>query len=204
MTVFSYIVMHDTGFSPNPFFGYCTLACCKPEIRRKAQAGDWIVGLTPRAQGNKIVYLMRVDEVLDFGRYWSDARFRQKRPRYDKDVRLRCGDNIYEALANGEFRQLPSMHSDGEREHAGNKNHDLGGDNVLISEAFAYFGSKPLTLPPELEFLIVGRGHRSRFSDAEKTRFVEFTRQLGFGIHSSPRHWPEKDTSWKGAACGCR
>ena len=45
MRLFSYVVAHDTGFSPNPFFGYCTLACCKPVIRRSAQAGDWVVGL---------------------------------------------------------------------------------------------------------------------------------------------------------------
>ena len=126
MTLYSYIVTHDTGFSPKPFFGYCMLACCKPEIRGKAQVGDWIVGLTPKAQRNKVVYFMRVDEVLEFGRYWNDRRFRQKRPRHDKDVRLRCGDSIYEPLPNGGFRQLRSMHSDGEHEHSRNKS-DLGG-----------------------------------------------------------------------------
>ena len=31
--VFSYVVVHDTGFSPNPFHGLLTLACCKPLIR---------------------------------------------------------------------------------------------------------------------------------------------------------------------------
>ena len=45
MKLYSYILTHDTGFSPNPFFGYCTLACCKPDIRRVAKVGDWIVGL---------------------------------------------------------------------------------------------------------------------------------------------------------------
>jgi len=204
MTLYSYIVTHDTGFAPNPFFGCCTLACCKPEISRKAKKDDWIVGLTPKAQGNKVVYFMKVDEVMEFGRYWKDRRFRQKRPRYDKDVRLRCGDNIYEPRPNGGFRQHPSMHSDGEHENAGNKKHDLGGNNVLISEAFAYFGSKPVTLPPELECLIVGRGHRSRFSDEDKLQFSEFASRSKFGVHASPKHWPENDKSWKSPACGNR
>ena len=31
MTLYSYIVKHDNGFAPNPFHGFCTLACCKPE-----------------------------------------------------------------------------------------------------------------------------------------------------------------------------
>ena len=36
MTVYSYIVAYDSGFAPNPFHGTCTLACCKPTIRRTA------------------------------------------------------------------------------------------------------------------------------------------------------------------------
>ena len=124
--------------------------------------------------------------------------------RYDKDVRFRCGNNIYEPRPTDDFRQLRSMDSDGEHEHIGNKEHDLGGNNALISETFAYFGSKPLTLPPELECLIVGRGHRSRFSDEVKTQFLEFVGHSGFGIHASPRHWPDDDKSWKGTACGKR
>ena len=50
--------------------------------------------------------------------YWGDRRFRQKaghvvRQRSTGSVR---GDNIYEPLPNGEFRQLRSMHSNGEAE----------------------------------------------------------------------------------------
>jgi Nucleotide modification associated domain 2 len=133
MTLYSYVVTHDTGFSPNPFFGYCTLACCKPEIRRNAQVGDWIVGLTPRAQGNKVVYFMRVDEIVDFPSYWTHSRFLQKRPRYDGSVQAKCGDNIYEPLPNGEFRQLRSMHSKGEAEDPERKAHDLGGSTAQQS-----------------------------------------------------------------------
>jgi hypothetical protein len=43
MKLYSYVVTHDTGFSPNPFWGCCTLADCKPAIRRTAKIGDWVV-----------------------------------------------------------------------------------------------------------------------------------------------------------------
>jgi hypothetical protein len=204
MTLYSYILTHDTGFAPNPFFDCCTLACCKPNIRRRARPGDWIVGLTPRARGNKVVYFMQVQEVLDFGRYWNDKRFRQKRPRFDRDVRSTRGDNIYEPMTSGAFRQLRSRHSHGERENIANKKRDLSGLNVLVSKRFAYYGSKALPLPPELRCLTVGRGHRCRFSEGEKRTFLQFARNKA-GIHGPPCRWTKDgDTSWRAAGCGVR
>ena len=32
--LYAYIMTDDKGFAPNPFSGICTLACCKPAIRR--------------------------------------------------------------------------------------------------------------------------------------------------------------------------
>lgn len=203
MKLYSYIVKHDTGFSPNPFHGYCTLACCKPSIRCTAKMGDWVVGLTPKRDGNRIVYLMRVDESpKTYAEYWCDKRFIVKRPRYDDGVLAKCGDNIYEPQDSG-YRQLRSMHSDEESENPENKAHDLGGKYVLVSETFAYFGSEPQALPPELTVLVPGRGHRSRFSDEVKAAFLVFTRTVKFGVHAQPRHWKEGDMSWKAVDCGC-
>ena len=34
--LFSYVVRYDYGFAPNPFEGCCTIATCKPQIRRAA------------------------------------------------------------------------------------------------------------------------------------------------------------------------
>ncbi|WP_225761747.1 hypothetical protein [Acinetobacter sp. Marseille-P8610] len=34
MKIFSYVVSRDFGFAPNPFFNFCTLATCKPKIRK--------------------------------------------------------------------------------------------------------------------------------------------------------------------------
>jgi hypothetical protein len=199
MKLYSYIVAHDTGFSPNPFFGYCTLACCKPIIRRMANTGDWIVGLSPKADQNRIVYLMHVDEVIEFDEYWKDERFAQKKPK--KGTRaLECGDNAYEPGPCKSFRQIRSMHSDGENENAKNKERDLSVKRVLISERFAYFGSARIDLPVELNDLIVARGYRCNFSDELLTSFRSFTSTIPFGIYAKPKLWKDNDDSWRDAA----
>jgi hypothetical protein len=203
MDLYSYVVTHDTGFSPNPFLGCCTLACCKPAIRRKAQKGDWIVGLTPKRDGNRVVYFMKVEESMGFDAYWRDPRFSQKKPKLHAGIDRKNGDNIYEPQAGGGYRQLPSRHSNppfGKREDRRMKERDLGGERVLVSQRFAYFGSKPSRLPRELECLIVGRGHRCRFSDKTKAHFRRFVGRRKLRVHAPPRHWPPGDESWKGAA----
>lgn len=204
MTLYSYIVKHDTGFAPNPFYGYCTLACCKPDIRRTAHLEDWVVGLTPKAIGNRIVYFMKVDEILGFAEYWRDKRFKMKVPEYGSDVKKKCGDNIYEPLPDGGYRQHQSTHSNGPREDPKTKAKDLRGERVLISETFAYFGSKALELPPELLPLRVQRFHRCRFSDDVKAALLDFVGSVRFGVHGSPRTWPDEGDKSCVRSSGCK
>jgi hypothetical protein len=197
--LYSYVVTHDTGFAPNPFFGYCTLACCKPTIRRNADLGNWIVGLAPKAMGNTVVYYMRVDAILDsFGDYWRDPRFTIKKPRFDSDVEFKCGDNIYEPRPSREYRQIRSMHSlrRGNEEDTETKAHDLSGERILASETFAYFGGNAVPLPPELQDLVVGRAHKCRFSTGVMDEFLRFVKKRGLGgMRSTPRTWPPDDDS---------
>jgi hypothetical protein len=50
--LFTYVITQDGGFAPNPFHGVLTLNCCKPEIRKLAEVGDWVAGFIlsyPRA-----------------------------------------------------------------------------------------------------------------------------------------------------------
>jgi hypothetical protein len=132
--VYSYIVTHDSGFSPNPFQGTCTLACCKPQIRRSAKVGDLVIGLA--TLGRRFVYAMKVSEVLHFADYWNVRDHAGKRPYKSSSLVIdRRGDNIYQPIANGEFRQLPSSHShpDG-TEDLGKKYTDLGGERVLLEQ----------------------------------------------------------------------
>ena len=67
MTIYSYVVARDYGFAPNPFYGCCTLATCKPIIRRMAQVGDWVIGT-----GSK---LPRQDSVTDLLLRWYGVRW---------------------------------------------------------------------------------------------------------------------------------
>ena len=198
MKLYSYIVVHDTGFSPNPFWGYCTLADCKPAIRRTAEVGDWVVGLSPKADGNRLIYAMRVDEVLRYDEYYRDPRFARKIPEYATGkVVGKCGDNIYKPLPNGEFQQLRSMHSNGCSEDLEAKAHDLGGKNVLISRSFYYFGSRPLELPGALNQLKVGRAHKNTFPSDAILAFLDFIARQLPGVNAPPTSWPRSDDSWR-------
>ncbi len=201
MKLYSYVVTHDTGFSPNPFWGCCTLADCKPAIRRTAREGDWLVGLSPRANGNRVIYAMQIDEILPYAAYYRDERFAAKIPDFGRgEVVYKCGDNIYEPWPDGGYRQkAPSMHSDGLKEDPQTKAHDLGGANVLISWRFHYFGKHGPELPEELRELRVGRGHKSRFLPEVITRFLEFISAQPKGISGPPTRWPTDDRSWRQA-----
>lgn len=77
--LFSYVVDHDYGFAPNPFGGFCTLAKCKFGTKKRnivelAEVGDWIAGtggadLRKSAGHGKLIYAMRVDEVIGLNEY---------------------------------------------------------------------------------------------------------------------------------------
>ena len=207
MTLYSYIVAQDGGFAPNPFFGYCTLACCKPGIRKHATPGDWIVGLSPKSDGYRVVYYMKVDDVIPFHQYWK--RFRRKRPNVNGNLKQKNGDNIYEPKVGGflGYRQLPSAHSKSKFKSGEDREkmmRDLNGDHVLISRHFAYFGSEPRDLSSRImERLRVGRGYRHLPEDIVEAFQKEVRRQgWTFGVHAKPRKWNEDDQSWKGSTCG--
>ena len=207
MRIFAYILRVDSGFSPNPFHGWCTLACCKPAIRRKARPGDWIIGITPRKLGNQLAYAMRVDESLTFTDYWSDRRFRGKRPRWRKAAPIleKCGDNCYAPTSGSEFRQLRSRHWDHQRnrENRRQKVTDLGGERVLVGQRFCYFGEDGIPFPPDVSFRLPARFNRVNFTDVEKVALREFLEDLPQGIQGKPRNWPKDDGSWrKSRRCG--
>ena len=54
MAVMGYKLRHDTGFAPNPFHGFLTLATCKPAIRRCRAKGDWVAGFASKETGSTV------------------------------------------------------------------------------------------------------------------------------------------------------
>ena len=145
--LYSYVLREDTGFAPNPYHGFCTLACCKPDIRRQAREGDWIIGTGSSAKGKDkgghISYAMRVTEIMTFDEYWNDERFLAKRPNLDGDLTEACGDNLYQFdYPNGCWCRVPAYHCD-----SSEMEKDTSVDRVLISDDFVYWGEKGPELP---------------------------------------------------------
>lgn len=153
--IHSYVVRYDSGFAPNPFYSYCTLATCKPIIRKSADIGDWVVGSGSNdrsvRRGGHLVYAMRVTEALTFDAYDRDPRFESKKPYRNGSRKQSCGDNIYfRAAAGVGWQQRDSFHSrpDGSL----NPDHvarDTSVNRVLISNDFVYFGGEGPEFPDE-------------------------------------------------------
>jgi hypothetical protein len=200
--IYSYVVRYDSGFAPNPFYGCCTLATCKPDIRRGAKIGDWVVGSGSNdrsiRRGGHLVYAMRVTEIMTFDEYGADPRFEAKKPFRKGSRKQSCGDNIYFRVApDAPWQQRDSFHSrpDGSL----NPDHvlrDTGVDRVLVSNDFVYFGGEGPEFPVELKdqqgrsLCKSGRG-LSAFDDPHLVvRLQQWIRGLGEGgYQGAPFEW---------------
>jgi Nucleotide modification associated domain 2 len=139
---------YDDGAAPNPFSGLCTLAICKPRIRRAAHVGDWVVGTGSVASsvGNlsgAVVCAMRVTQKMtleDYDRF-TQSELSDKIPQWKStDHRRRYGDSIYDFST-----PTPSLRRGVHGEE--NRKTDLSGGWVLLSDHFFYFGDQPIALP---------------------------------------------------------
>lgn len=201
-SVFSYVVRYDSGFAPNPFYGVCTLATCKPDIRAAAKIGDWVVGSGSNdrsvRRGGYLVHAMKITEVLAFDAYATDPRFVSKQPYRFGSRKQSCGDNIYfrTDLASP-WQQRDSFHTrpDGSV-NPDHVNRDTGVDRVLVSHDFVYFGGLGPAFPDDLlasdgrPICKSGIG-RSRFDDEETAQTLEqWVRSLNVtGFQGAPYEW---------------
>ena len=197
MQIHTYVVQHDKGFAPNPFWGVCTLACCKPRIRRKAEVGDLIIGFGSAARnvglGGRVIYWMRVSDIISFDDYWRAPAYRKKRAEIGGSLAACYGDNIYHREPmTGAWSQAYSFHSDGEGLGRGNLETDTGlTDRVLIGADYAYWGSAAPAFPAEMRHLIPEfRAERCRYSEAEKAQIVAWIEsQIERGYRGAPADW---------------
>ena len=192
--LFTYVIPNDGGFAPNPFFGICTLNCCKPVIRRTAQKGDWVAANTaadfPAGPG-LLVYAMRVTDKMTMGEYeaWTRRELPEKIPSSrSRDYRRRAGDSMYDFSDDPPTRRRDGFHAPEEM------GHDLSGVYTLLSDHFYYFGAQPVEVPPHLLPVIhLGRGHKSAKNDPYVEDFVawittEFEPNKLYGM---PRGMPQ-------------
>jgi len=179
--LFSYVVEHDQGHAPNPYFGVCTLCPCKYRKKRKgrenvvesATLGDWVIGTggaNPKksAGHDKLIYAMRVDEKLTRQEYFLDRRFGKKKKRKSGAYEQQVGDNLRPKKPFEKHEQC-----------------------VLISRHFYYFGKNAIRIPknkfPRLEK--TGPWFRSDFKPAYVARFLKWlANETGFkpGKHGDP------------------
>ena len=79
--LYTYVMPHDAGLAPNPFWGFCTLAVCTPNHQgSRAKRGDWIAGVSDKRRGYKLIHVMEVDERVHMNDYFHDERFAAKKP----------------------------------------------------------------------------------------------------------------------------
>jgi hypothetical protein len=176
--IFRYVVRYDAGSAPRPFGGYCTLAVCKPAIRRVAKKGDWVIGFRSRSPG-EVVYVMQVAEVIPLGQYWRDRRFRDRRPGASS-----VPDNFCRPLAAGGLEQVANeIHGpDGAAR-------DVRGVNALIGTRFWYFGQHSPPISTDLVHLV----HSAIGHAVDKGRRPDDIEQLehwlsawSCGLHGTP------------------
>ena len=128
MKLYSYIIVSDDGYAPNPSGDICTLAYCMSKMRRTVQPGDYVVGLAGAEYRKRVaahwphypvIYAMRVTEVAGFAEFHRNPRYRRHRS----------------AIPNAKAQAAKT-------------------DRALISTDFIYWGSAGPTLPEDLSSLI--------------------------------------------------
>jgi hypothetical protein len=199
MRLYSYKVVYDIGFAPNPFHGTCTLATCKPKIRKGAAPGDWIVGVGSNAKETEghLIYAMEVDEKLSFDAYWGDPRFECKRPDRRGSLKYRYGDNVYHRSPTGVWVQEDCRHSlDDGSPNPDHVKRDTSADAVLVASRFTYWGGQGPQLAPELrnwdglDLGEPGRDHTYKPYTPEMIQtFVAWIDRLPFGYQAPPIDW---------------
>ena len=155
MKLYSHVITDDTGLAPNPFHDFCTSAVCTPSHKNaKLGNGDWLIGNSRRREGNRLVYAMRIAEVLSMNDYFRDDRFERKKPKPDGTWIEQCGDNMYFRGDDGQWKRLPSRFHNDRNAFVKDVGHDLAGHPVFVAEHFYYFGRRRVAIPDKLAGVI--------------------------------------------------
>ena len=179
LKMWSYRIVHDKQFAPNPFKGVLTLATCKPLIRRskESESGVWLAGfaaysvkdgLRPKKGRELLIYLAKISEVMTMQDYWKE--YPQKRAqKCGEEFEEYYGDNIYD-----------------ENLHLANDNHhkdwdfkrDISGKNVLICKEFYYFApDSRLVVPNEFDELVYKRRGQTLVQNNDLIqKFIDYVR----------------------------
>lgn len=199
MRVYSYKIARDYGFAPNPFQGVCTLATCKPRIRKVAKAGDLVFacGSVENNRVGKLVCALRITDKLTFQEYWDDPRYAAKRPNFHASPAHAYGDNIYHRNNRGLWIQERSHHSfpNGALNQANLDRDTTTSEQVLLSTDFVYFGRDSISIPKRLrnfsgdDLYPDVRDFRSRYDAPFIAAIERWFNQLPRGNVGRPINW---------------
>lgn len=200
MGYYSYKIEHDYGLAPNPFWGYCTLAVCKPKIRRNRNlnVGDWIIGTGTKKLKchHRLIYIMQVEEIIPMKNYWTDERFSSKRPIVNGSLAQMYGDNFYrfDEKSNIWIQENGAHSLDDGNPNEDHLDIDVKGLNVLISKKFYYFGDNNIEIPAKfIEVCCEGRDMKSNsIPTGIADQFINWIEmQYDAGIYGDPINWKE-------------
>ncbi len=207
----AYVMPWDTGMAPNITGGVCTLATCKPAIRRGVNLGrDWVVAVgavktvmhvaggkkTYENWKDRLVYAMVPDERLTYDQYFHDKRFGAKIPQASNDP----GDNLYYREKPGApYTTVPHVNdihrSDERMRYSSNfAAHDQTADAVLVANKFWYWGENAPHLADtglkqkSIDGIMHARRGHVVINDPDIIRdVVDWLRAQEPGIHGQPR-----------------
>jgi hypothetical protein len=189
--IYYYILRYDDGFAPCVDRGALTLAICKPSIRRAAEEGDWLMGVSPKAHGHRLCYAAQVTEKIRGRKYYVARRFKNR------------GDRIY-SFDGARFRlRNRSVHTEA------NTGTDVGRypeykNAVILGSgrgAFWYFGEKARDISrdqfPALNRRLdrLSQGHRVNHSNKvhrELEQIIRILKSEKRGVRGSPRDPPRQ------------
>lgn len=190
MKLLKYVMTHDSGLAPNPYFDVCSLALCTPNhMNARLHPGDWVVAHSSSGSGQRLVYAMRLTKVLDMPTYFSS--FPEKRPHPTGSFEQQCGDNLY-YRDGGQWARLPSA----EHNTVSSFRADQGRQVYLAEGAGNYWYFGAASSRPELDgfadlfpWLIKDRQGFSYVRDATRiAAFAEWLNKLGQrGLIGQPR-----------------
>ncbi len=233
-----YRMTHDSGFAPNPFWGYLTLSACTPNHSDQAKGlkiGDWIIGVEAKSLAEQrrkkglnpnveqsLIYVAKIDEILNLNEYFQDKRFEKKKFRKSYDYKEGRGDNIY-YIEDGKWKwlrghnhepndlcNLPDeevffkvedlenlLKNEEVKRKYGEILKDLKGNRVYISKDFLYFGDKGVEFDKRfLECLHPNQGIKycpKNLINLLKEYIDKLIEKYGYGVHGNPINYSIKN-----------
>jgi hypothetical protein len=206
-----YVQPWDFGMAPNVDGGVCTLATCKPAIRRNTKLGrEWVLAVgavktvmhvaggkkTFENWKDRLVYAMIPDERLTYDEYFNDPRFAAKIPH----SRQEPGDNIYHLDRTGKHYEAVDCVNDIHRSDSQLRFDpdfsaaDMQAPVAMVAHDFWYWGENAPHLadtglkPKTIETLMHAKRGHLVVRDPEIIRdVVDWLRAQEPGVHGQPR-----------------